>query len=478
MRPNAFRGLATFVFLLCLLIASYFLMPSVSYAVEHIDARDEHDPRDKIKHVIVLVQGKRSFDHYFGTYPGADGLSNNTKVPVNPFSKDNSSSGAKKYIYPFHFEQVSRFVPKSNSEAYQISYNNGSMNGFVHAQNIEGREGENVMGHYDYRNIPYYWDLASRYVLADMFFSPTMRTGLPNYLHIYAGQDYSGGSNRIPELGLQVENTIFDELEKSQVPWKVYVQDYISSLNYTNEEARNDLRLRYNPLLAIPRFVQNDTLNSRIVDLDQYFTDLKSNNSLPRVSYIIAPEFNERAPKDIGEGQEFAVSLIVALMRSQYWKNSAFILFYDESGGWYDHVKPPAVPSFYDASDLEQGQQGYGFRVPALIISPYAKTGYIDNTPYDAGSVLKFIEYLHDLPPLAQRDQVANNMSNAFDFTKTPDEPYIPLGTYGTNQVSKINTTANTERVQLIYALALAALPSIVVSWQVIIKRRQHSLNA
>jgi phospholipase C len=471
MRLSAFRGLA--IFLLCLLIATYFLIPSASYAIEHMDARDEHDPQDKIKHVIVLVQGKRSFDHYFGTYPGANGLSNNTKVPVNPFSIDNSSS-AEKYVYPFHFEQVSSFVPKHNSEAYRISYNNGSMNGFVHAQNIEGREGKNVMGHYDYRNIPYYWDLASKYVLADSFFSPTMKTGLPNYLHIYAGQDYSGGSNRIPELGLQVENTIFDELERSQVPWKVYVQDYISSLNYTNEEARNDLRLRYNPLLTIPRFVQNDTLNSRIVDLDQYFTDLKNNNSLPGVSYIIAPEFNERAPKDIGEGQEFAVSLIVALMRSQYWKNSAFILFYDESGGWYDHVKPPVVPGFFDAN-LEQGQHVYGFRVPALIISPYAKTGFIDNTTYDAASVLKFIEYLYDLPPLAQRDQMANNMINAFDFTKTPDEPFIPLGTYGSTQVSEINTTANTERVQLIYAVALVAVPSVAVTWQLITKRRQHS---
>src|SRR5688572_30515475 len=146
MRLSAFRGLAIFVFLLCLLIATYFLMPSASHAIEHMDAKD------KIKHVIVLVQGKRSFDHYFGTYPGAEGLSNNTKLPVNPFSKDNSSS-AENYVYPFHFEQVSSFIPKHNSEAYRTSYNNGSMNGFVYAQNIEGLEGENVMGHYDYRKI-------------------------------------------------------------------------------------------------------------------------------------------------------------------------------------------------------------------------------------------------------------------------------------------------------------------------------------
>ena len=399
------------------------------------------------------MQGKRSFDHYFGTYPGAEGLSNETSIPLNPFDANSTQ-----LVYPFHFEEISSFIPKHNSKAYSLSYNNGSMNGFAYAQNVEGYDGRKVMGYYDSRDLPYYWDLASKYVLADRFFSPSMKTGLPNYLTLYAGHFAQYSSNKIPEQGLEI-STIFDSLEKKNIPWKVYVQSYEPSLNYTNNDARTDIRLRHNPLLAIPRFVHNETLNSNIVDLDQYFTDLKGNNSLPNVAFITAPELNERAPKSPAEGQELVVSLIAALMKSKYWTDSAFIITYDESGGWYDHVVPPQTEE-YD----------FGFRVPSIIVSPYAKSGYVDSTLYDATSILRFIEYVFGLPSLTARDNSTNNMLNAFDFTKPPNPPHIPEGAYGNNPQLQ-NQKISVEGVQIVYGTAMAAIPGIAILWTFLRKK-------
>ncbi|MDW8005550.1 MAG: alkaline phosphatase family protein, partial [Thermomicrobium sp.] len=114
----------------------------------------------------------------------------------------------------------------------------------------------------------------------------------------------------------------------------------------------------------------------------------------------------------IQAGQRFVRSLIQALMRSPYWWNSAFLVTYDDWGGWYDHVPPPQVDEY-----------GYGFRVPAFLVSPYAKRGYIDSTTYDFTSILKFIEENWDLQPLAERDARATSITNAFDFDQPPRPP-------------------------------------------------------
>jgi phospholipase C len=428
----------------------------ISYA-SSIDDESASSQKKPIGHVLLIMQGQRSFDHYFGTYPRADGLSNDTKIPLDAIDPDNP-----RYVYPFYLEQISPFVPKSSSKTYSLSYNDGLMDGFAYAQALEGNDGREVMGYYDSRNIPYYWDLASKYVLADRFFSPTMKTGLPNYLTLYAGQNATFGTNEIPEQGLEIY-TIFDRLEERNIPWKVYVQNYESSINYTNEKARSDVKLRYNPLLAIPRFVHNETLNSHIVDLDQYFRDLEGNHTLPNVAFITAPDTNERSPRSPAVGQEFVVSLVTALMKSKYWKDSTFIVTYDEAGGWYDHVAPP-----------RRGDFQLGFRVPTLVVSPYAKSGYVDNTTYDVTSVHKFIEYLFGLSPSSSSiDNFANNMLNAFDFAKPPREPIIPTGTYHTEfRLESGSQKISVEGVQIIYAAVMASILVVVIIWIFVRKRK------
>lgn len=442
------KNTAGFLIICCLIATSSSFVPIISYASsgENDNTSSQKMP---INHVIVVMQSKRSFDHYFGTYPGADGLSNDTGIPLNTTDPDNTQ-----YVYPFAFEGISSFVPKSSSKVYSLSFNDGLMDGFAYAQNLEGNDGEKIMGYYDSRSIPYYWDLARKYVLADRFFSPTMMTGLPNYLTLYSGHLPGYGTNKIPDQGLEIY-TIFDTLEKRNISWKVYIQNYEPSLNYTRDEAMTISKLGYNPLLAIPRFVQNSTLNSHIVDLEQYFRDLRGNNSLPNVAFISTPDSNERAPRNPAKGQEFVVSLVIALMRSGYWKDSAVIVTYDEPGGWYDHVAPP-----------RQGEFELGFRVPTIIISPYARSGYVDSTIYDVSSIHRFIEYLFGLPPLNANDNSANNMLNAFEFTDPPKPPYIPVGTYGNDLGLESGSQKDSvEGVQLIYSIIMASIPGIAIFW-------------
>jgi phospholipase C len=262
------------------------------------------------------------------------------------------------------------------------------------------------MGYYNNSEIRSYWDLASNFVLADNFFGASQQTDLTNNLYLFTAEE-GNFKKYVPPRGLSINSTILDLLEKKQITWKVYVENYDSNLNYTNEDDSSKRYLTLNPILGIPRFVDNATLNERIQDLTNYFHDLK--NNFPSVSYIILPDSHESSPKDILKGQESVISLIISLMESKYWKNSVFILTYSGSGGWYDHVPPP-INSEYE----------HGFRVPTLFISPYSHKGTVDSTFYDTLSILKFIEYNFNLNPIDSRDSLSNNILPAFDFNKPP----------------------------------------------------------
>lgn len=397
-----------------------------------------------IRHVIVIMQEDRSFDHYFGTYPGANGIPNDFKVPVNPFDPNST------YVRPFKLN-ITRTPPliKGVSVA-RTAYNNGSMNGFVYAQNQVGANGTLSMGYYDYTIIPLYWNLASEYVLCDNWFASCMGASFPNHLYLYAAQ--TGGYTSIPEEGLDLL-TIFDMLESKGVSWKVYIQNYDPNVNYTNSEARlqqiaKGWQLVWTPLLAIPRFVYNFSLNSKIADLNQYYVDLKG-DSFPQVVFITPSGTSEHAPTDVQLGQFFVIDLLNALMRSKYWYSSVFIIVWDEWGGWFDHVPPPQV----DDDCL-------GFRVPAIIVSPYAKRGYIDSTVYDHTSILKFIEWLFNLPPLSERDAKANNILNAFDFTQPPRPPCIPSLSYD-YESEKADQSSKSEIIFFSYGVTLLIVISI-----------------
>jgi phospholipase C len=318
-------------------------------------------------------------------------------------------------IEPFHLKNTKTPNLKYGPVVYEKSYNYGFMDGFIFAQNDNNiKPNDNakkdnhtiVMGFYNNSEIGPYWDLASNFVLADNFFSVTRQTDLTNNLHLFTSEE-GNFKKYVPTTGLSINSTVLDLLEKKGIPWKIYVENYDSSLNYTNENESSKRYLTLNPILGIPRFVDNITLNGRIQDLSNYFHDLKHN--LPAVSYIILPDSQESSPKDILKGQDSVVSLIISLMQSKHWKNSLFILTYSGSGGWYDHVPPPLDSEFE-----------HGFRVPTLFISPYSHKGIVDSTFYDTLSIVKFIEYNFNLKPIGFRDSLSNNILAAFDFDKTP----------------------------------------------------------
>lgn len=382
-----------------------------------------------IKHIIVIIQGRHSFDNYFGTFPNADGYPKGIRVPTNPFNSNSSS-----FVEPFHFDGQKSYKPRDDPSAYHTSYNNGSMNGFVYANRNDLSHGKYTISYYDERDIPFYWQFASKYVLAERFFGPSMRSDVVNNL-------FAIGANpplylqKVPKGGLDINHTIFDELENKNIPWKIYIEDFRNIMNLSSEE--KERYLNNIPVLSIPRFTNNLSMSSHIEDLKSYFNDLRGNN-LPSLSYIYFTQSSDSFSTKVIPAQELVGTLVYALMKSSSWNNSAIIITHSESGTYFDHVIPPIN---------KNTQKLYGFRVPAIFISPYSKEGYIDSSMYDITSVIRFIEYSFGILSTTEMNNMTNHIGKAFDFTKPPGQPlYLEeitrvIAFDRANQVQGINTT-------------------------------------
>ncbi|MDQ1722749.1 MAG: phospholipase, partial [Pseudonocardiales bacterium] len=288
-------------------------------------------------------------------------------------------------------------------------YDEGRMDGFVAAYQNQGRDGRAAMGYYDQRDLPTYWGLANRYVLFDHFFSSTRSGERVNRSYWVSGSAPPTGSLKTVAADYARHLTIFDRLQAAGVDWKFYVQGYDPKQNYrTASKTTPTTQPVRVPLLNYPRFLDDPALSSHIVDLSQYYRDLDS-GQLPAVAYISSSGASERSARSIASGQQLVTNLVGSLMVSNVWKSSAFLLSYDGSGGWYDHVAPPQVDS-----------HGYGMRVPALLVSPYARAGQINSDVLDYTSALAFIEQNWKLAPLASRDAGAHSIAGAFDFDSAP----------------------------------------------------------
>lgn len=426
---------------------------SLAYSLPLDENIIENNP---IKHIIVILQGRHSFDNYFGTFPNADGLPIGTKIPSDPFNPNNST-----FIEPFHIENINHYKPRDDPPAYRLSYNNGSMNAFVYANRDDPSNGRNVMGFYDDRDIPYYWKFASEYVLAQRFFSPSMRSDLVNSLYAI-GANPSLNLQEVPEQGLDLNNTLFDELEANKISWKVYIENFTGIDNVSNEET---MRLFNNiPILAISRFTDNQSSVSHLDDLANYHRDIH-NNRLAAVNYIYFTKSNDSPTTKVRDAQEFVATLVYSLMKSHYWNNSAVFIVHSESGGWFDHVKPP----FNNITN-----ELNGFRVPAIIISPYAKKGHIDNQTYDIASVLRFIESSFGNKSLADTDNRTHNIIHAFDFTKPPRAPLYLEEVSRDRIIMKSNDVSG---VNTVYIFSLLLPVAVTVFWYYRKRRINKKVN-
>lgn len=412
--------------------------------------------------LVVVMQEDRTFDNYFGTYsqenPEANGWPEGYRVLRDPTDPDSG------WVEPYKLTETRTVSLPHSEKAMRAAFNEGKMDSFVAAAEQYGAtDGGLALGYYDSNEIPFYWQLADEFVLADNWFSSVLGPSFPNHLYLFAGTRYAKTAtdpatgeplryDSAPAEGMELD-TIFDRLEDAGISWKVYIQGYQEDVTYENAEARAGLhpqasQLIWVPLVGIPRFVHDPELNSHLVPLAEYFEDAK-NGELPAVSFITPSGLSEHPPGDLTLGHYFAADLLEALMLSAHWESSAFVLTWDEWGGFADHVVPPQVDA-----------DGYGFRVPGLIVSPFAKSGYVDHTLYDHTSVLATIQEWWDLEPLAARDAAANTFTAAFDFTQEPRAPLV-LSTEYNAPPPEVDAAEQVATVSSIYALMILGIGGV-----------------
>jgi phospholipase C len=383
-------------------------------------------PTAQIKHIIFLVKENRTFDNYFGTYPGANGATAAT-----------TSSGA---VVPLLHESDQIQDIDHSYAAAQTAYDNGKMDGFDHlkvigaSQQPPGPYGNNSLSQFYQSDIPNYWTYAANYVLGDNTFSSLLGPSFPNHLYTIAAQ--SGGAVDNPPVkiptsilvpmngwGCDVENqgvlvkaldgttsfqsscfdfkTLADELDAAGYSWRYYAPQP-GQAGYVWSSFNAIKHIRFGPDWQ------------KVVPIDQFAADA-ANGTLPIVSWIVVPgTFSEHAPASVCVGENWTVRMLNALMQGPDWSTSAVFLTWDDFGGFYDHVRPKQIDGY-----------GLGFRAPLLVISPFAKKGYIDHTEYEFSSMLRFAEDELGLPTLTARDAGASDMLNAFDFSQSPRPPLV-----------------------------------------------------
>jgi phospholipase C len=378
---------------------------------------------EKIEHFIFIMQENRSFDHYFGTYPGVDG------VPMNvSFVDPNDGTSVSPYHDP---NNINLGGPHSWDNA-QADIDGGKMDGFLVqaykgydstgtpfvAGTEPGHNPKDVMSYHDYREIPNYWNYARLYVLQDRMFESVASYSLPAHLYMLAAQ--SGGY--VASKGQAKPTTynfteITELLTSGKITWKYYVA---SGLQPDTDDGHvvgspsaqlqdPDIYTLWNPLPAFPK-VQNDPVQrANLQDVVQFYADAAA-GKLSQVSWVIPSNaVSEHPPSGIKEGMAYVTGLVNSVMQGPNWNTSAIFISWDDWGGFYDHVPPPAVD-----------QYGYGIRVPDLVVSPYAKQNFVDHNTYSFESWLRIVEERFGVQSMTARDSLASDMMSAFDFTQKP----------------------------------------------------------
>jgi len=411
----------------------------------------------KIRHVIVIMQENRSFDSYFGTYPGADGLPPGICVP-DPKTK----SCQRPYHDPY---LLNRGGPHAEGNAVQ-DVHGGRMDGFI-AEAQEAEQGcanlanpwcrkhgrIDVMGYHDAREIPNYWAYARHYVLQDHMFEPSASWSLP--AHLFMVSEWSARcttaspSSCVNELERPALPPDFRAgapppryswtdltylLHRQRVSWRYYIKKgsepdcetgRIICDNVLQDPGTPGI---WNPLPYFETVKQDGQLGN-ITGLHDYFKAART-GTLPAVSWITPNgRVSEHPPARINLGEKYVTRLINAAMTGPEWSSTAVFLAWDDWGGFYDHVVPPRVDG-----------NGYGLRVPGLVISPYARKGYVDHQTLSFDAYAKFIEddFLggqrldprtdgrpDPRPDVRERAGILGDLARDFDFDQKPRRPLI-----------------------------------------------------
>ena len=408
----------------------------------------------KIAHVVIILQENRSFDSYFGTYPGADGLGLDAGQ-IAVCIPDPKTSGCVK---PFaDHADVNQGGPHNQANTV-ADIDGGKMDGFQGQaeQGNAGASAQDVMGYHTASDIPNYWKYASDFVVQDHMFEPSSSWTLPAHLfevsqwsayctdktdpstctnapeNVDVPPDQPGATAAGP---LYAWTDLTYLLYKHGVSWGYYVVTG-SEPDCENDGAMTCAPVRqssttpgiFNPL---PYFatVKNDGQLGNIQSVDRFYAAARA-GLLPAVSWVVpSVEVSEHPPSPVSFGQSYVTSLVNAVMRGGDWANTAIFLAWDDWGGFYDHVVPPVVDA-----------DGYGLRVPGILISPYARHGFIDHQVLSFDAYDKFVEddFLggQRLDPMTDgrpdprpdvRENVAilGNLVSEFDFNQAPVPPVM-----------------------------------------------------
>jgi phospholipase C len=416
----------------------------------------------KIQHVVVIMQENRSYDSYFGTFPGADGIPMSGGHPAVCVPDPKSGQ----CVAPYHdSKDVNDGGPHGEFSAI-TDIAGGAMNGFIaRAQQANACKRPNdpvctlgatdVMGYHDGGEIPNYWAYAKNFVLQDHMFEPILSWSLPEHLFLLSGwsafcpiagepmsctnalespatpPDYNK-SGKVPDYAWTDLTYL---LHRRGVSWGYYVfaggepdcenDESVTCTTVGQNAATPGI---WNPL---PYFdtVRQDRQLGNIQTLSNFYSAART-GTLPAVSWVTPNEkVSEHPPARVSAGQAYVTSLINAVMRSPDWSSTAIFLSWDDWGGFYDHVVPPRVD-----------QNGYGLRVPGIVISPYARPNFVDQQVLSHDAYLKFIEddFLSSerinpatdgrpdrRPDVRENSPALGNLTSDFDFNQPPAPPFL-----------------------------------------------------
>jgi phospholipase C len=429
------------------------------------------DRLPQVEHIVILMMENHSYDNYFGMFDGrGDGLPRDAQGL--PTATNSASDGTAIRLRHFNSTRQRVGVPTQGWNASHIQWNEGHCDGFVRSieRTLPGHDATVAMTYWDEQDLPFYYGLAKTFPLATRWFSSCLGPTFPNRRFLISGTAH-GLIDDLPfgMIDRPAAGTIFDLLTAHGISWANY--HHVSPIRtswrlLSRASPLNFLRVLGALIAAIfPQLVP--ALESKLQTtaglyplgflrsinhlrpIDQFWQAARA-GKLPAVS-IVDPNFgacSEENPQDVQVGEGFAAKVINAVMNGRGWPKTLLIWLYDEHGGYYDHVNPPPAVEPDDvpghsilernpflrlllsftayAKKIQAADDGpttydrLGFRVPAVIVSPYARPGYVTTTVYDHTSVLKLIERKWNLPPLTRRDAAAVDPLDALDFDNPP----------------------------------------------------------
>jgi phospholipase C len=377
------------------------------------------DTMPEIEHIVVLMMENHSFDNLFGMLGRGDGFTldaNGLPTASNPYA-----DGSIQLAFPMPTTCQLQGKPSQDWLASHEQYAQGKLDGFV-----ESASGPVSMGYWDGTSLPFTYALASQFPIGDRWFCSVLGQTDPNRRFLIAatsaGQtdDLGGYAKEELPVVLPANGTIFELLEKYDISWCDYCANF--PLGATAE---------LYPFDDIRNLIRKKTITDFLSDA--------AAGTLPGFS-IVDPDFTTQSqenPQNIVVGEQFLAQVVNAIGTSPAWEKTLLVINYDEHGGYYDHVPPPpalapdAIPAIVPQGESHyDGFRRYGFRVPSIIVSPYARRNHVSHVLYDHTSILAMVERKWNLPALTYRDANANDLTDFLDLDAmtagTPTFPSLP----------------------------------------------------